>query len=98
MMQRSVTTRVGPLVVTPLLLPIVATLAVTKRGHEFELVHEAALRLGHHDEDLAAGGCDLRRAAAARQPHLRFAIGANHRGVDIGEAVELGGRPRKARV
>ena len=32
---------------------------------------------------------DLRRAAAARQPHLRLVVGADHRGVEIGEAVDL---------
>ena len=68
---------------------VIAALAVAERGDEVELLDEAARRLAHDDEDLAAGGGDLRRAAAAGQPHLRLVVGADHRGVEVGEAVDL---------
>ena len=87
--QRSVTSLVGPLVLIAEPGAVVAALAVAERGDEVELVDEAARRLPHDDEDLAAGDRDLRRAAAAGQPHLRLVVGADHRGVEIGEAVDL---------
>ena len=68
---------------------MVAALAVAERGDEIELVDEAALALRHDDENLAAGSGDLRRAAAARQPHLRLVVGADHRRVEIGVLVDL---------
>ena len=68
---------------------LVAALAVAERGDEIELADEAARRLPHDDEDLAAGDGDFRRAAAAGQPRLRLVVGADHRGVEIGEAVDL---------
>ena len=67
----------------------VAARDVADRGDEIELVDEAALALRHDDENLAAGGGDLRRAAAAGQPHLRLVVGADHRGVEIGVFVDL---------
>src|SRR5215211_5115069 len=68
---------------------MVASFAMSNRCNEVQLGDEAALALRHDDEDLAARGGDLRRAAAARQPHLRLVVGANHSGVEIGEAVDL---------
>ena len=42
--------------------------------------------------DLAARGRDLGRAACARQAHLRRGVRvADHRRVDVREAVDLGG-------
>ena len=48
-------------------------LAVAERGDERQLVDESARRHRHGDEDLAAMDGDLRRAAAAGQPHLGLA-------------------------
>src|SRR5215211_7386127 len=39
-----------------------AAVAVADRGHEVELLDEAALRLAHDHDDLPRGGRDLRRA------------------------------------
>ena len=90
MTHRSVTSRVGPLGRHAEPLAMAGAIAVAQRGDEIELVDERALALRHDDEHLAAGGGDLRRAAAARQPHLRLVVGADDRGVEVGEAVDLG--------
>src|SRR5947208_2456535 len=62
---------------------------MTNRSDEIELVDEAALALRHDDEDLATGGGDLRRAAAAGQTNLRFLVRANDGCVEIGVFVDL---------
>ena len=76
-------------------LAMVAAVAMAERGVEVDLLDHAAQRLLHGDVDLARRGRDLRRAAAARQPRLRLAVVADHRGVDVAEFVELG-RAQKA--
>src|SRR5215467_1581657 len=68
---------------------VIAALAVTERGEEVDLLDEAAFEVVHDDEDLAARGRDLGRAAAARQPCLRLVIVAHHRSVEVGEPVDL---------
>ena len=68
---------------------MLAAFAMTERRDEIELVHKAALALRHDDENLAAGIGDLRRAAAAGQPHLRLVIGADHGRVEIGIFIDL---------
>ena len=70
--------------------PMLAALAMPQRGDEVEPLDEVSFRLAHDDENLAAAGADLGRPAAARQPGARLVIGADHGGVDIGEAVDLG--------
>src|SRR5690606_13712041 len=73
------------------LLPVVAAGAVAEGGEEIDLVDKTAPRLLHGDEDLAAGGGDFRSAAAAGQPRLWMIVVADDGGVDVAEAVELGG-------
>ena len=63
--------------------------AVAQRGQEIQLLHETARALPHHDEDLPAAGGDLGGAAAARQPHLGRRVIADHRAVQVAEAVHL---------
>ena len=59
MMQRSVTSSVGPLVRMPSALPFAAGASVAERSEKVELPDEAARPLPHHDEDLPAAGGDL---------------------------------------
>ena len=68
---------------------VIAAFAVAERGDEVELLDEAARRLAHDDENLAAGAGDFRRAAAAGKPRLRLVVGTDHGGVEIGEAIDL---------
>src|SRR5205823_11970681 len=70
--------------------PRVAARAVTDRRDEVETLDEALARLAGDDDLLAAGRRDLRRAAGARESNLRRGIRrADHRRVDVREAVEL---------
>src|SRR6185503_3481344 len=69
--------------------PVIAAFAVAERGHEVELLDEAARRMAHDDENLAAGAGDLGCAAAAGKPCLRLLVGTDHGGVEIGEAIDL---------
>ena len=87
--QRSVTSCVGPLVLTPSRARLSPPSPWPSEVMKSSLSTKLRLPLRHDDEDLAAGGRDLRRAAAARQPHLRLVVGADHGGVEVGEAVDL---------
>ena len=44
----------------------------------------------HHDDHLPAGRRDLRGAPRPRQPDVGLVVLADHRGVDVAEAVDLG--------
>src|ERR1700691_3385812 len=78
-------------------LAMISTLAVANGGDEVELVDEGALRLPDDQKDFLGRARDLRSAAGAGQAYLGLIVTANHRGVQIGEAVDLC-RPQKANV
>ena len=61
------------------------------RRAEVELLDERARRLLEDHERLLARRRDLGRAAAARQPHLRVVVVADHGAVEIAVAIDLGG-------
>src|SRR5690242_8540503 len=75
----------------PQFLAALTTVQVPGRGDEVEFRYEGALALAQHDQHLARAARDLRRAAGAWQSHLRRAVVANHSGVEIAEAIDLGG-------
>ena len=64
---------------------------------EVELLHEAARRRLHDDENLPRMRRDLRRAAGAGQAGLRLFVASDDRAVEVAEAVDLRG-PEKADV
>src|SRR5690606_11018858 len=78
-------------------LAVVAALAMAEAREEVDLFDHRAARLLERDEDLAAGGGDLGGSATARQAGFRMAVVADHRGVDVAEAVELGGAEKADR-
>ena len=61
------------------------------RGDEVHLAHEGALRVAQQNDHAAGRARDLRRAAGAGQAHLGRVVVADHRGVDVAEAVDLRG-------
>src|SRR5207248_3112681 len=70
--------------------PRVSALAVTHRRDEVKTLDEALGRLAGDDDHLSARRRDLRRPARARESNLRRRIRrADHRRVDVREAVEL---------
>ncbi len=71
-------------------LPAARSVAESDRRHEVDPIDERAPGLPDHDDDFLAGGRDLGRAARARQPDGRMGVvGADHRGVDVAELVQL---------
>ncbi len=68
----------------------VAALAMADRGDEGQLVDEGAVRLLEDDQHFLGAAGDFRRAAGSRQAHLGLAVVADHGGVDVAEAVDLG--------
>ncbi len=69
----------------------IAAVQMAGRRDEVELLDEGALALTQDDEDLARRCRDFGRAAGPWQPHFRLVVGTDHRGVDIGEAIDLRG-------
>ena len=69
----------------------VAAVEKAGRGDEIQPLHERPRVVAQDDQHLACEIRDLGRAAGAGQPHLGPAIGSDHRGVEVGEAVDLGG-------
>ena len=89
MVQRSVTIRTGPLVGMPSARrsrPVLPCPRVVTKVDGFD---ERARVLRHDDEDLVATDSDFGRTAAAGQPHLRSAVGANDGAVQITVAIHL---------
>ena len=68
---------------------MIAALPVSERGDEVEPVDETAFALPHRNENLAAAIGNLGSAARSRKPHRRLVVGADHDGVQVGEAVDL---------
>ena len=68
---------------------VIAALAMAERSDEVDAFDKAARRLAHDDENLTAGDGYLGRTAAAGKPGLRLLVGSDHRGVEIGEAIDL---------
>jgi hypothetical protein len=63
--------------------------AVAGGRPEVELIDERALRLAHDHQDPPRVDRDLARAARPGQTDLRVRIVADHRGVEVAEAVDL---------
>ncbi|MND59681.1 hypothetical protein D3C80_508840 [compost metagenome] len=61
------------------------------RGDEGQLVDEGAVGLLEDDQHFLGGTGDLRGAAGTRQAHFRVVVVTDHGGVDVAEAVHLGG-------
>src|SRR4029450_6540320 len=63
--------------------------AMPQRRPEIERADEAPRTVRHDDIDARAGSGNLHRATAPRQSHFRPGIVADHRAVEIPEAVDL---------
>ena len=71
-------------------LPVPRPVTETERRAEVDAFDERPRRLAHDHHHLARRGRDLRRPACTRQPCPGVVVVADHRRVDVGEAVELG--------
>ena len=84
------TTR-GPAPTEPETLAVAGALPEADRRDEVDAIHERPRRLTQHDDHLAARGGDLGSASRTGEPHLGMTVVvADHSGVDIGVAVDLG--------
>ena len=94
-MPRSVTTTDGPSPQPALLLADprgrLGAAEVAGRGSEVDALDEAARALAHDHEDLARVDGDLAGATGAGQAGRRMVVVADDGGVDVAEAVDLGG-------
>src|ERR671910_1461152 len=68
---------------------VVGVPAVAGGRPEMELLDERARRLPHDHEDLPRVDRDLACTAGAGEPYLRTLVGADHRRVQVAEAVDL---------
>ena len=71
-------------------LAVARPVAEAHRRHEVDALDERPRRLAQQHDDLAARRGDLRCPAGAGQADLRRRVVADHRRVDVGEAVDLG--------